>query len=51
MLHVEPIFRNLHGISSQKYNKTPPPFELPSNLYGVQNVFKLNWTKGNESPV
>ena len=49
MLHVEPLFRNLDGISSQKYNKSPPPFEFLSNLYGVQNPFNLNWDEENES--
>ena len=39
MLHVESLFRNLDGISSRKYNKSPPPFEFLSNLYGVQNPF------------
>ena len=49
MLHVEPLFRNLDGISSQKYNRRPPPFEFLSNLYGVQNPFNLNWAEENES--
>ena len=49
MLHVEPLFRNLDGISSQKYNKRPPPFEFLSNLYGVQNPFNLKWGEENES--
>ena len=49
MLHVEPLFRNLDGISSRKYDKSPPPFEFLSYLYGVQNPFNLNWTEKNES--
>ena len=49
MLHVEPLFRNLDGMSSRKYNKSPPPFEFPSNPYGVQNPFNLNWAEENES--
>ena len=49
MLHVEPLFKNLDGISSRKYNKSPPPFEFLSNLYGVQNPFNLNWAEENES--
>ena len=49
MLHVEPLFRNLDGMSSRKYNKSPPPFEFLSNLYGVQNPFNLNWAEENES--
>ena len=49
MLHVELLFRNLEGMSSRKYNQNPPPFELLSNLYGVQNPFNLNWTEENES--
>ena len=49
MLHVEPLFRNLDGISSRKYNKSPPPFEFLSNLYGVQNPFNLKWGEENES--
>ena len=31
MLHVEPLFRNLDGMSSRKYNKYPPPLEFLSN--------------------
>ena len=49
MLHVDPLFRNLDGISSRKCNKIPPPFEFLSNLYGVQNPFNLNWAEENES--
>ena len=49
VLHVEPLFRNLDGLSSQEYNKSPPPFEFLSNLYGVQNPFNLNWAEENES--
>ena len=49
VLHVEPLFRNLDGISSQKYNKSLPPFEFLSNLYGLQNPFNLNWDEENES--
>ena len=49
MLHVEPLFRNVHGISSRKYNKSPPTSEFLSNLYGVQNPFNLNWAEENES--
>ena len=49
MLHVEPLFRNLDGISSRKYNKSPPPFEFLYNLCGVQNPFNLNWAEENES--
>ena len=49
MLRVEALFRNLDGISSRKYNKTPPPFGFLSNLYGVQNSFNLNWNKETES--
>ena len=45
MLHVEPLFKNLDGISSRKYNKSPLPFEFLSNLYGVQNPFNVNWAK------
>ena len=51
MLHVEPLFRNLDGISSRKYNKNPSPFEFLSNLYGVQNSFNLNWAEENKYPV
>ena len=49
MLHVEPLFRNLDGISSRKHYKNPPPFEFLSNLYGVQNPMNLNWAEENES--
>ena len=49
MLHVEPLFRNLDGISSRKHNKSAPPFEFLSDLYGVQNPFNLNWAEENES--
>ena len=49
MLHVELLFRNLDGISSQEYNKSPPLFEFLSNLYGVQNHFNLNWDEENKS--
>ena len=49
MLHVEPLFRNLDGMSSLKSNKSPPPFEFLSNLCGVQNPFNLNWAEENES--
>ena len=50
MLHVvETLFRNLDGISSRKYNKSPPPFEFLSNLYGMQNPFNLNWAEENKS--
>ena len=49
ILHVEPLFKNLDGISSQKYNKIPPPFEFLSNLYGMQNLFNPNWAQENES--
>ena len=49
MLHVELLFRNLDGISSRKYNKSPPPYALLSNLYRVQNPFNLNWDEENES--
>ena len=49
MLHVELIFRNLDGIFSRKYNKSPSPFQFLSNLYGVQNPFNLNWAEENES--
>ena len=45
MLHLEPLFRNLDGISLQKCDINPPPFEFISNLYGVQNPFNLNWAK------
>ena len=45
MLHVEPLLRSLDGMSSRKYNKSPPPFEFLSNLYGVQNPFNLNWAE------
>ena len=48
-MHVEPLFRNLYRISSREYNKSPPPFEFLSNLYGVQNPFNRNWAKENES--
>ena len=51
MLHVEPLFRNLDGISSRKYIKNPSPFEILSNLYGVQNSFNLNWAEENKYPV
>ena len=46
---VEPLFRNLDGISSQKYNKTTPSFEFLSNLYGVQNPFNVSLAEENES--
>ena len=49
MLNVEPLFRNLGGISSKKYNKTTPSFEFLSNLNGVQNPFNLNLAEENES--
>ena len=49
MLHVDALFRNLDEISSRKFNKSPPPFEFLSNLYGVQNPFNLNWTEENDS--
>ena len=49
MLHVKPLFRNLHGISSQKYNESLSPFEFLSNPCGVQNTFNLNWAEENES--
>ena len=49
MLHVAPLFKNLDRISSQKYNKSPPPLEFLSNLDGVQNPFHLNWAEENES--
>ena len=49
MLHVELLFRNLDGISSRKYNKSPPPYAFLSNLYRVQNPFNLNWDEENES--
>ena len=49
MLHVEPLFTNLDGISPRKYNKSPPAFEFLFNLYGVQNSFNLNWAEENES--
>ena len=49
MLHVEPLFRKLDGISSRKYNKSPPPFEFLSKLYVAQNPFNRNWAEGNES--
>ena len=49
MLHVEPLFRNLDGISSQKYDKSPPPFEFLSNLHWVKNPFDLNCAEENES--
>ena len=49
MLHAEPLFRNLDGMTSRKYDKSPPPFEFLSNLYGVQNPFNLNWAEENES--
>ena len=49
MLHVEPLFRNLDGMSSRKYNKSLPPFEFLSNLYGVENPVNLNWAEENES--
>ena len=49
MLRVEPLFRNLDGISSWKYNKSTPPFEFLSNLYEVQNPLNLNWVEENES--
>ena len=49
MLHAEPLFRNLDGISSREYNENPPLFEFLSNLYGVQNPFNLNWAEENES--
>ena len=47
MLHVELLFRNLDGISSQKYNKSSPPFEFLFNLCGVQNLFNLNRAEEN----
>ena len=43
MLHVEPLFRNLDGISLQKCDVNPPSFEFISNLCGVQNPVNLNW--------
>ena len=49
MLHVEPLFRNLDGISSRKYNKSSPHFEFLSILYEVQNPFNPSWSEGNES--
>ena len=49
MLHVKPLFRNLDGMSSRKYNKSPLLFEFLSNLYRVQNLFNLNWAEENES--
>ena len=49
MLHFQPLFKNLDGISSQNYNKSPPPFELVSNLHGVQNLFNRNRAEGSES--
>ena len=49
MLHVEPLFRNLDGVSSQKYNKSSPPFEFLFNLCGVQNPFNLNRAEENGS--
>ena len=49
MLHVEPLFRNLDGMSLRKYNKSPPPIEFLSNLYGVQNPFNLNRAEENKS--
>ena len=49
MLHVEPLFRDIDGIPSRKYNKSPPPFAFLSNLYWVQNPFNLNWDEENES--
>ena len=49
MLHVEPLFNNIDGMSSRKYNKSPLPFEFLFNLYGVQNPFNLNWAEENES--
>ena len=48
MLHEVLLFRNLDGISSRKYNKSPPTFEFLSNLYGVQNSFNLNLAEENE---
>ena len=51
MWHVEPLFRNLDGISLRKYNKSPPPFDFLSNLYGVQNPVNLNWAEENNHPV
>ena len=49
MLYVGPLFRNLDGISSRKYIKSPPSFKFTSNRQGVQNPFNLNVTEGNES--
>ena len=49
LLHLEPLVRNVNGISSQKYIRSPPPFEFLSNLYGVQNPSNLNWAEENES--
>ena len=49
MLLVEPLFRNLGGISSRKYNKSPTPFEPVSNQYGLQNPFNLNCAEENDS--
>ena len=49
MLHFQPLFKNLDGISSQNYKKSPPPFELVSNLHGVQNLFNRNRAEGSES--
>ena len=49
MLHVQSLFKNLDWISSRKCNKSPPPFEFLSNLYGVHNPFNLNWAEENES--
>ena len=51
MLHVEPLSRNLGGISSRKYNKSPPALDFLPNLYGLQNPFNLNWAEKMNHPV
>ena len=47
MLHSEALFRDLDGISSQKCNESPSPFEFLSNLYELQNSFNVSWDEGN----
>ena len=48
-LYVDSLFRNLDGIYSRKYSKSPAPFEFVYNLYGAQNPFNLDWAEENES--
>ena len=49
MFYIEPLLKNLDGVPSWKYDKSPPPFEFLSILHVVQSPFIRNWAEGNKS--